>query len=153
MNVSNSGWFIDSFFDSKARNLLERRSQERHLWKMRGRIIWIRYQLSFLPEISCENLFTIFGKKSLHHVSYCFSRVRHNRGSIFTVLFSFTMTFSFSKLSRINQLFFLLYPAPCPCLISSLHSPHNTSFRLFGIPCLSCVSLTNTRKKLSAHHY
>ena len=29
-------------------------------------------------------------------------------GSIFTVLFSFTMTFSFSKLPRINQLFFLV---------------------------------------------
>ena len=29
-------------------------------------------------------------------------------GSIFTVLFSFAMTFTFSKLSRINQLFFLV---------------------------------------------
>ena len=68
-----------------------------------------RYQLSFLPEISCENLFTIFGKKRAFTMFLIVSPESVIiEGSIFTVLFSFTMTFSFSKLSRINQLFFLV---------------------------------------------
>ena len=66
------------------------------------------YSPSFL-EISCENLLSIFGKKRAFTMFLIVSPESVIiEGSIFTVLFSFTMTFSFSKLSRINQLFFLV---------------------------------------------